>query len=165
VPLFPPGTPVTVLIDGRPLAAYAGSYLAGGRVFAPVSPLLTGLADRVWFDRGTLVIERGQRRIRVLLMPPRPDELNDTYVAAGALLRALGASVRYEPASHRLIVRLPSRTTLASPTPFNQAVVSAPPSSVFTPSPTSTPRPIWSGSPLPRRTPLPVPPPGKDRVR
>jgi hypothetical protein len=164
VPLFPPETPVTVLIDGRPLAAYVGAYVAGGRVFAPVSPLLTGLADRVWFDGGTLVIERGQRRVRVQLVPPRPAELNGTYVAAGAVLRALGASVRYEPASHRLIVRLPARGALASPTPFNPAAASAPPSTVFTPSPPSTPRPIWTGSPLPRRTPLPMPPPRKHRM-
>ena len=34
VPLFPPGAPVTVLVDGRPLAAYARAYLIGSRVFA-----------------------------------------------------------------------------------------------------------------------------------
>lgn len=152
---------MTVLIDGRPLAAYVGAYVAGGRVFAPVSPLLTRLADRVWFEGNTLVIERGGRRVRVQLAPPLADELNGTYVAAGPILRALGASVRYEPSGHRLIVKLPSRIILASPTPFNPAAASAPPSAVFTPTPASTPRPLWTGSPLPRRTPLPLPPPSR----
>lgn len=150
--LFPPGTPVTILVDGRPLAAYERAYLAGGRIYAPVSPLLTRLADRLWIDGRTLVVERGDRRVRVPLL--------GDYVMIGPVLRAFGAAAHYDPATGRLTVSLPLRSAVGSPTPFDPAVPSTAPSAVFTPAEAATPKPIWSGSPLPRRTPLPQPPPG-----
>ncbi|MGA8575131.1 MAG: hypothetical protein WB609_05495 [Candidatus Cybelea sp.] len=159
MPLFPPGVPVAVIVDGRPLAAYQRSYLAEGRVFVPVSPLLTRLADRLWVEGNTLVVERYGRRIRVLLSTNGLGEFNDAYVPAGPVLRSLGASVRYDPAARRLLVTIPVRGPLESPTPFNPALASAAPSAVFTPPVSPTPRPQWTGSPLPRRTALPLPPP------
>lgn len=170
MPLFPPETPVAVLIDGRPLAAYVHAYLAGGRVFAPVTPLLTRLADRVWFDGDTLVFERDGRRIRVRVAPVFPGELDGTYVPAGPVLRALGDSVRYDARSRSLEVRTRAAQSVASPTPFNPAAPSVAPSAVFTPEPAVTPRPAVTGSPLPRRTPLPEVPlsvqrPPQDRDR
>lgn len=158
MPLFPP-VPVAILVDGRPLASYVRAYVAGGRVFAPVAPLMTRLADRVWYEGGTLVIERGTRRVRVRLAEAFPDQFDGTYVAVGPVLRALGASLCWEPKSRRLTVGLPLRGGIATPTPFDPAAPSAPPAAVFTPSPPVTPRPVWTGSPLPRRTPLPLPPP------
>ncbi|MGB8149820.1 MAG: hypothetical protein WCE97_01340 [Candidatus Cybelea sp.] len=158
MPLFPPA-PVAILVDGRPLASYVRAYVAGGRVLAPVAPLLTRLADRVWYEGDTLVIERGARRVRVPLEKTFPDQFDGAYIAIGPVLRALGASVCWEPKRRRLIVRLPERGNVAAPTPFDPVAPSAPPATVFTPSPPVTPRPIWTGSPLPRRTPLPVPPP------
>ncbi|MGC1382056.1 MAG: hypothetical protein WA814_13660 [Candidatus Baltobacteraceae bacterium] len=158
MPLFPPDTPVTVEVDGRPLAAYVRAFAAGGRVFAPVSPLLEQLADRLWFEGSTLVIERAGRRVRVALGKGFSGDLNALYVPAGPVLRALGASVRYEPAARRLEVRLPAAGGIASPTPFNPQAPLIAPNPVFTPLPIPTPRPIWTGSPLPRRTPLPQPP-------
>ncbi len=155
VPLFPPA-PVAVSIDGRPVAAYVRAYLAGGRVFAPAAPLLTLLADRIWFDGDTLVAQRGQRRVRIRLTPGSSGQLGGTYIAAGPALRALGATVHYEPGTHRLFVSTSARVVVASPTPFNPAVPSVAPSAIFTPTPTATPRPIWTGSPLPGRTPLPL---------
>jgi hypothetical protein len=148
-----------VVIDGRPLAAYGRAYLAGGRVFAPVAPLLTRLADGFWFEGETLVVERAGRRVRVRLAPVFSSQLAGAYVPAGPVLRALGASARYEQSGHRLIVSVPLRAVVASPTPFNPALPSIAPSAVFTPMPAATPRPIWTGSPLPRRTALPLPPP------
>jgi hypothetical protein len=163
-----------VLVDGRPLAAYVHAYLAGGRVFAPVIPLLAQLADRVWFDGDVLVVERAGRRVRVRVAPAFPDQLDGTYVPAGPVLRALGDAVRYDAGSRSLEVRTPARV-VASPTPFNPTMPSVAPSVVFTPQPAVTPRPAVSGSPLPRRTPLPAvplsaqrPPPDHDcptRVR
>lgn len=158
MPLFPPGAPVSIIVDGRPVAAYVRAYVVAGRVYAPVSPLLTRLADRVWFVGNSLLIERGSVRVRVRIAPVVPASLNATYVAIAPVLRAIGASVRYESAGRRLIVQVPQRAILASPTPFNPSVPSVAPSAVFTPAPAQTPRPVWTGSPLPRRTPLSVPP-------
>ncbi len=148
-----------MLVDGRPLAAYTRAYLTGGRVFAPVDPLLTSLADRVWFDGDVLVVERAGRRVRVRTARGYRVPLYATFVPAGPALRALGASVRYDGASHRLIVAISTRAVVASPTPFNPAVPSAAPGAVFTPSPPPAPHPFWTGSPMPRRTALPFPPP------
>ncbi len=158
MPLFPPGAPVTVVLDGRPLAAYVRAYVAGGRVFTPVVPLITRLANRLWFDGGTLVIEREGRSVRVRLASSGAQPLDVAYVPAAATLRALGASVRYEPDAHRLLVSMPAREVVASPTPFNAALPQVAPSAVFTALPPPAPRPVWTGSPLPRRTPLPAPP-------
>jgi hypothetical protein len=158
VPLFPPGVPVTVVLDGRPLAAYVRAYVAGGRVYAPVAPLITRVADRVWFEPETLVVERAGRTVRVRLAADGPQRLDTAYVPAGATLRALGVTVRYEPNDHRLLVSIPAQEVVVSPTPFNAAAPEVAPNAVFTTVPPPTPRPVWTGSPLPRRTPLLVPP-------
>jgi hypothetical protein len=160
VPLFPPGAPVAVSIDGRPLAAYVRAYLSGGHVYVPVAPLLTRLADRLWIEGDTLVVQRGGRRVRIRLDPIYRAELRGAYVPAAATLRALGATVSYDGDAHRLNVTVRVLAVVATPTPFNAAAPSVAPSVVFTPVPPSTPRPIWTGSPMPRRTALPFPPPG-----
>jgi hypothetical protein len=147
-----------VLIDGRPLATYVRAYVAGGRVFAPLSPVLTRVADRLWFEGNELVVERGERRVRIRLASVPGDRLNGSYVAVGPVLRALGASVRYDSGSRRLSVRLSPHATVVSPAPFDATLPSVAPNAVFTPAVPSTPRPIWTGSPLPRRTPLAAPP-------
>lgn len=150
---------MSVIVDGRPLAAYVHAYALDGRIYAPVSPLLTRLADRVWSVGDSLVIQRGNVRVRVALAHALPEQLNGDFVAVGPVLRALGAVVRYEPFARRLVVMVPARAVLASPTPFRPSVPSVGPNAVFTPTPSPTVRPLWTGSPLPRRTPLPAPPP------
>ncbi len=159
VPLFPPEAPVAVSVDGRPLSAYVRAYLSGGRVYVPVAPLLTGLADRLWFDGDTMVVQRAGRTVRIRLEPRFRAELRGAYVPAAAALRALGARVLYDGAHHRLTVTVSLRAVVASPTPFNAAAPSVAPSAVFTPFTPPTPRPLWTGSPMPRRTALPFPPP------
>jgi hypothetical protein len=139
--------------------AYARAYLAGGRVFAPVDPLLMRLADRLWFDDGTLIVQRDGRRIRVRLAHGAATALSAAYIPVGAVLRALGLAVRYDNGQHRLIVNVPVAAVVTSPTPFNPTVPTVLPTAVFTPTPSITPRPVWTGSPLPRRTALPFPPP------
>jgi hypothetical protein len=155
VPLFPPGPPVTIVVDGRPLAAYARAYLYAGRVLAPARPLLTQVADRLWFEGDVLVVERGARRVRVRVDPELRGQMDALYVTVGPVLRGIGAEVRYDPVARRMTVRSPGQS-LASPTPFNPALPSPPPQDVFTPEPIATPRPVWNGSPLPRRTALPL---------
>lgn len=159
MPLFPPATPVTIVVNGHPLASYVRPYVADGRVFAPVDPVLTGLADRLWYDGNVLVIERGARRIGVRLAAAYIGELDTDYVAVGPALRTLGAVVSWEERTHELRVRVAPQAGVATPTPFDAALPSVPPNEVFTPAPPQTPRPLWTGSPLPRRTPLRFPPP------
>ena len=154
MPLFPPGVPVTVVVDGSFLSAYATAFLAGERVFVPVDPLLTRLADRIYYEGSTLVVERAGRRIRVAIAPV-PAGFNGVYVMATPILQDLGATIRYDARERVLFVQTATGQVLASPTPFNAALPSPPPTPVFTPEPVTTPRPVWTGSPLPRRTPLP----------
>jgi hypothetical protein len=131
------------------------AYLYAGRVLAPVRPLLTQVADRVWFEGDVLVVELRARRVRIPVAREMRGGLDALYVAAGPVLRGIGAQVSYDPVGRRLTVRSPGQS-VASPTPFNPPVPSPPPQSVFTPEPIATPRPVWSGSPLPRRTALPL---------
>ncbi|HEY2475906.1 MAG TPA: hypothetical protein VGI19_14045 [Candidatus Cybelea sp.] len=165
MPLFPPETPVTILFNGRPLRSYVQAYIRDGRVFAPADPLLVRLADRIWIEDGTLVVERGTRRVRVPMERTVTDQLNGAYVAVGPVLRAFGASLNFEPQDHRLLVSLPPREIVVTPSPFNPSIPSVAPSAVFTPEPPATPRPVWTGSPLPRRTPLPYSSPRPGRTR
>lgn len=159
MPLFPLPAPVTIVLDGRPLAAYVGAHVVAGHVYAPVSPLLTRLANRVWFLGNMLVIERGASRVRVRIASEAMAPLNGEVVAVAPILRAIGATVRYEAASHRLIVGTPPRAPVATPSPFHAEAPAVAPRAVFTPAETPTPRPRWTGSPLPRRTALPLSPP------
>jgi hypothetical protein len=149
--LFPPAVAVT--INGRPVLAYHDAYLFGGHVYAPLRPFVMGLAYRVWYEGDSLLIVRGDRQVRIPLQPRQPSALDEVYVPLASVLRALGVVVTYQ--SRILDIRV-GNIPLTSATPFNPALPSAPPQTVFTPIPATTPRPIWTGSPLPRRTPLPV---------
>jgi hypothetical protein len=144
-----------VLLDGRSLPAYVRAYEAGGRVYAPVRPLVTQIADRLWFDGNVLVIERAGRSIRIPLQSRAPDALDSAYVAIAPVLRALGAAVTYQSQPRRLLVRSARTRPVATPAPFDPNAPAASARPVFTPEPVATPRPVWTGSPLPRRTPLP----------
>lgn len=159
--VFPPGAPVTLRLDGRPLPAYVRAYVAEGRVYAPVRPLVAMLADRLWFEGNVLVIVRDGRTVRVPLGARTPDALDSAYVTVAPLLRALGEDVTYDARERLLDVRSTRPAGVAAPEPFEPGAPSAAPRIVFTPEPVATPRPVWSGSPLPRRTPLPASaPPG-----
>jgi hypothetical protein len=158
VTVFPPGAPVTVSLDGRPLPSYVRAYVADGRVFAPVRPLLSHLADRLWFEGNVLVIVRDGRTVRIPLGARTPDALDSAFVTIVPVLHALGESVTYDARLRLLDVRTTRSYGIATEPPFVPGP-SASPRVVFTPEPIATPRPVWSGSPLPRRTPLPEPPP------
>jgi hypothetical protein len=157
VSVFPPGAPVTVRLDGRPLPSYVRAYVADGRVFAPVRPLLSRLADRIWFDGDVLVIVRDGRVVRIPLQTRTPDALDSAFVTIGPVLRALGETVTFDARTRLLEVRSTRRESIVAAPPVSEPAAS--PRAVFTPEPVATPRPVWSGSPLPRRTPLPQPPP------
>lgn len=163
MPLFPPQTPVAVWLDGKPLAAYVRAYVAAGRAYVPVFPVVTRVADRLWFEGNTLSIERRGVLVRVSAVPGPVPTLEGAYVAAGAVLRALGVTVHYDQAARRLDVRVPEGGLVSSPAPFDPARASVAPRTVFTPAPPVTPRPVWTGPPLPRRTPLPLSSPRNPR--
>jgi hypothetical protein len=146
-----------MLVDGRPLPTYFRAYVADGRVFAPLEPVLLRLADRAWVEGSTLIVERDGRSIRVLL--PGGDRTETAYIAVGPLVRSLGDNIAYDARRRRLEVWTQA-LTVSEPTPFDGSVPTVPPRLIFTPQPVPTPRPVWSGPPVPRRTPLPAPSPG-----
>lgn len=143
---------VTIVLDGKPLAAYTAALEVNGRVVAPLRPVVTAIADRLWFEGNTLVIVRDGKTARVPVASRAPDALDHAYIQIAPLLRALGARVDYDAQRHRVDVRLADGLVPESPQPQPQVV---PPRAIFTPVPEPTPRPVWNGSPLPRRTPLP----------
>jgi hypothetical protein len=157
VSVFPPGAPVTVRIDGLPLPSYVRAYVADGRVYAPVRPLLSKLADRLWFEGNVLVIVRDGRTVRVPLGARAPDALDSAFVTIAPILRALGETVAYDARERLLEVRTTRSAGLTTPQAgLPEPSSSPPPYPVFTPEPVATPKPAWSGPPLPRRTPLPA---------
>jgi hypothetical protein len=147
-----------VRLDGRPLPSYVRAYVADGRVFAPVRPLLSRLADRLWFEGNLLVIVRDGRMVRIPLETRTPDALDSAFVAIVPVLRALGESVTYDTRQRVLDVRTTPSEGITAPPPFVPGPAASP-RAVFTPESVATPRPVWSGSPQPRRTPLPQAPP------
>jgi hypothetical protein len=155
VSVFPPAAAVTVLLDGQIVHAYNAAYTTSGRIYAPVKPFLTRIADRVWFERDTLVMVRDGRVIRVNVPSHHPDALDEVYVPFASVARQLGADVRYLGAD-RIAVSMPTATKTETPAPFDASIPQVAPTPVFTPTTTPTPRPVWNGSPLPRRTPLPL---------
>ncbi|HEY3676599.1 MAG TPA: hypothetical protein VGK84_11465 [Candidatus Tumulicola sp.] len=153
VPVIPPQPPVTIWIDGRRLQQYIHAYVAGGRVYAPVSPLLRRLADAVWWEGSTLVVRRCDRQLRVKIPNGNWASLQTSFVPIAPMVQFLGDAVTYDARTHEVDVRTAPARPLETPTPY--APVQQIPQPVFTPVASPTPKPVWSGSPLPRRTPLP----------
>ena len=149
---------MTVILDGKPVRSYTGAFESAGRVYAPLRPFVTGIADAMWFEGDSLVIVRDGRTVIVRMASREPDALDHVYVPLAPILRSLGEIVEYQPIG-QLVVRSPLGPVVATPTPFDSVAPSAAPSAVFTPAPVATPRPVWTGSPLPRRTPIPYPTP------
>ena len=148
---------MTVIIDGRPIWSYNGAYETAGRVYAPLRPFVTSIADRIWFDGDRLTIVRDGRSVTVRMAARRPEALDHAYVPIAAVLRSLGEYVDYKKG--QMFVRTHPLAVVATPSPFDPSQPSASPRPVFTPVPVPTVRPVWTGSPLPRRTPLPFPSP------
>lgn len=157
VPVFPPGPPVTVVVDGRRAPQYARAFVVNGRVYATAS-LVGSLADRMWIAGRMLVVQRDGRHVRIAVTTGWRTVPEATYVAIGPLLRALGDGVYFRSEARVLEVRTPRVTPIATPTPYVQSPIAPRVRAVFTPEPVPTPRPVWTGSPQPRRTPLPYPP-------
>ncbi len=151
---FPPTAAVTVTYNGQSVRSYNGAISSEGRVYVPVRPYITRLADRVWFDGDTLVMLRGGHTTRVHVRSHHPDALDEVYVPLRLVASALGANVQYVSRAE-IAVTMPPSQKPETPAPFDASVPQVTPHAVFTPIPVPTPRPVWTGAPLPRRTPLP----------
>jgi len=162
VPVFPPGVAVVVLVDGRRISAYNQPFTSAGRVYAPVRPFVTALADRTWYEGNRLAITRDGHTVYVVMRARGADALNGAYVPLAAVARDLGARVEYRRGE--VDIRTEPRVAVSLPTALPPAALIAP-REVFTPTPAPTPRPEWRGPALPRRTPLPYssPAPGSTR--
>lgn len=153
--IFPP-VALTLLLDGRPVRSYEPLYLARGRVLGPVDPFLTRVADRIAYAGGFAVFSRGDRDVRVRLVPGPPAGLAQRYVALVPLLRALGERVDLDIATGILEVRSPASGGVGPQPAFDPRARQVAPRPVFTPMPVPTDRPVWNGTPRPRRTPIPL---------
>ena len=153
--VFPPAAPVIVVLDGQPVMSYTGAFESEGRVYAPLRPFVTRVADRMFFEGDSLVIVRDGRSVIVRMSAREPDALDHVYVPLAAVLRSLGLGVEYN--AGQVNVRTSLQLVVATPTPFDPSAPFATPNAVFTPIPTPTVRPVWTGAPLPRRTPIPYP--------
>jgi len=152
VPVFPPVAAVVVLLDGRPIAAYNQAFERAGRVYVPVRPYVTALADRTWYVGDSLAIARDGRTVFIRMRPSAPDALDRAYVPLAAVARELGANVEFR--SGEIDIRTAPPAAVLAPTPIPSNALAAP-RVVFTPVPEPTLRPVWTGPALPRRTPLP----------
>jgi hypothetical protein len=155
--IFPLLTPaLVVVLNGTIVHSYAPAYVVRGHVVAPLEPYVTAVAASIGYNGSQLVVTRGDHFAQLPTAAHTvPAQWAQTYVEIAPLMRSLGALVNYDPRLRRLEIDT-DKSIVVTPTPFNAAVPSAPPSSVFTPTPVPTPRPQVSGKPAPRRTPLPV---------
>jgi hypothetical protein len=154
-------TAIAVLLDGHTVSAYSQPFERGGRVFAPVHPFVTGVADRIEYRGSTIVIHRDGHSLELAVAARAAD--GGVYVPLAYVMRALGEMVTYDGRHHRMEITTPDAIEIATPAPFDPTTQQASPREVFTPRPIPTPVPVWTGRPLPRRTPLPYRSPLRNR--
>ena len=143
---------VTVVVDGRIVAAAQPARLVAGTVLAPLVPFAWALAQRISVDpeAGSITIARGSASLTMDFPPADGGAL----IPLGTAARGLGDSVRYDAASRTLFIATPAPRPLATLTPFAGYVPPPGPLPTFTPTPVPTPRPTVTGIPQPRRTPI-----------
>ncbi len=153
--LFPLAAAVTVVLNGYPVRGYTNAFEIDGRIFAPVRPYVTLVADRVWYSGNRVAIERGGRVVYVRVDARGPDALDRAFVPLRRIIQALGAEIRYDGATRIAAIRAFGPSQVIAPASFDPALPQVSPSVVFTPLPLETARPDYVGPALPRRTPLP----------
>ena len=163
--------PVDVVLDGRLLASSQSAQLRAGTVEVPIDPYARALATTVRSEARRIILERGGRRFVLVLgsrrgycgttavaLPIAPYlRAGSTIIPLAATARALGATVRYDPATRTVLVETAPAplATFGPPQPY----VPPPQAPTFTPTSTPMPQPTVSGIPRPRRTPILVEPP------
>jgi len=149
---------VTIVINGAIVSSAAPGRIVGGRVAAPVSPIVVRLASQVAYtpETATVAVERDGRRI---VVPVIFTENGIPYVALAPLVRGLGGSAVFDAPTKTLAIALGSGGPIETSAPFNPQGPTVAPTTVFTPAPSAAPRRApETGVPHPRRTAIPATP-------
>lgn len=149
---------VTVIVNGAIVPSVASARIVGGRVVAPVAPIVVRLATRIAVDasRSRVAIDGNGARIVVPIVYTEEDV---PYVELAPVVAALGGSDTFDSRSKTLTIVLRPAGGIATPAPFDPDRPEVAPNPVFTPAPPpATPRAIESGVPRPRRTAIPAVP-------
>ena len=164
---------VIVLLNGAFVPSSPPVRSFGGRLMAPLGPVLSRLVDRVSRDGDAFVLVRGARPCTFRIGVPafRCDAMirlgdaapvardDAVYVPLATVVRAFGGTAAFDAARDTVAIALPASSDLASPAPFDPEAPQAAPTAVFTPQPApATPRAMESGDPRPRRTAIPATP-------
>ena len=149
---------VTVVVNGAIVSGSAPACIFGGRVVAPLGPIVVRLVSRAAYQAGSgsVAVERGGLRIS----SPVVFVLADTpYVELGPLVRGIGGSAAFDAPTKTLSIVVAPDAAIATPAPFDPGKPQVAPTTVFTPPPPPpTPRRTDAGEPHPRRTAIPAAP-------
>jgi hypothetical protein len=149
---------VTVVVNGAIVSGSAPACIFGGRVVAPLGPIVVRLVSRAGYQAGSgsIAVERGSLRIStpvVFVLDGLP------YVELGPLARGIGGSAVYDAPTKTLSIVMAPDAAIATPAPFDPGKPQVAPTTVFTPPPPPpTPRRTDAGAPHPRRTAVPAAP-------
>lgn len=167
--IVPAAVPVSVIVDGRLVAASHAAVLERGVVMAPLDPYVRTFAARIVNERagrivverpgyvlvfhvGTAVAEAGRASAQLPIAPYL--RAGYAYIPLAAVGRLLGATVTYRAHFHALDLRFPAAQPLVTAPAYVAPQTAVSPGPTF--APTSTPQPVETlrGIPKPRRTPL-----------
>jgi hypothetical protein len=166
---------VVVILNGAILASAPPPQLLFGHVMAPLAPVITHFTERAVLDGDTITLTRGDHTCVLHIgsdaiscdgitrsLPVAPFGRDGVaYVPLAEVTRALGGAAAFDTHTRIVALDVPPETSLKSPAPFDPNSPQAPPTTVFTPSPspapsTATPHALDTGSPQPRRTAIPA---------
>lgn len=150
---------VTIIVNGSIVASVTPARIAGGRVVAPLAPVVVRLAARAAYDpiARTVTLDREGKRIVVPVAFVDPDGV--PFIEVGRVVRQLGGSAAFDAPTKTLAIVLRSADPISTSSPFDPSRPQVQPTTVFTPAPpAATPRVFESDIPRPRRTAIPVVP-------
>jgi len=151
-------TEVTIVVNGSIVPSFAPARIVGGRVVAPLTPIVVRLASRTVYQpaTATIAIERAGVRIVVPVVFVEDDI---PFVELGPVVRGIGGSAVFDSPTKTLAIVLTPAETIVTPVPFDPGKPTVEPTTVFTPAPPpATPRSTDTGVPRPRRTAIPATP-------
>ena len=154
---MPMSAAITVVVNGSIVAGAAPARIVGGRVVAPLTPVVVRLATRVSYDpaTATVSIQRGTTRI---VVPVAFVENDEPYIALAPVVQRLGGNALFDGRTKTLVINVELIDPIATPQPY---LTPSPDGStpVLSPAPAlPTPRDVQSTEPRPRRTAIPAAP-------